>query len=112
MYLQNLLNSRNIEAFWDFADEHVYNKCDITPTEYSRFMKALRAAMWESVPHPVFLSCIFVIDNAKMHKVREKYVLVWEFSRPNIEWADKADFVELLYIDEEEQEHQKDIDGL
>ena len=58
----------------------------------------------------VFLTCIIATDNAKMHKVQEKYVLLREFARPNNDWADKADFIEFLYSDEEE--HQKEIDML
>lgn len=54
-----------------------------------------------------FLTCIIAIDNAKMHKVQEKYVLLREFAKSNSDWADKADYIELLYSDEDE--HQKDI---
>lgn len=57
-----------------------------------------------------FLTCIIAIDNAKMHKVQEKYVLLREFARFNKDWADKADYIEFLYSDEEE--HQNDIDML
>lgn len=58
----------------------------------------------------VFLTCIIATDNAKMHKVQEKYVLLREFARLNSDWADKADYIEFLYSDEDE--HQKDIDML
>lgn len=58
----------------------------------------------------VFLTCIIASDNVKMHKVQEKYVLLREFARSNSDWADKADYIEFLYADEEE--HQKDIDML
>lgn len=58
----------------------------------------------------IFLTCIIAIDNAKMHKVQEKYVLLREFARLNSDWADKADYIEFLYSDEEE--FQKDIDML
>ena len=58
----------------------------------------------------IFLTCIIATDNAKMHKVLEKYVLLREFARPNSDWADKADYIEFLYSDEEE--HRKDIDNL
>lgn len=58
----------------------------------------------------VFLTFIIATDNAKMHKVQEKYVLLREFARPNKDWADKADYIEFLYADEEE--HKKDIDML
>ena len=58
----------------------------------------------------LFLTCIIATDNAKMHKVQEKYVLLREFAKPNREWADKADYIEFLYSDEEE--HQKDIEML
>ena len=58
----------------------------------------------------ILLTCIIAIDNANMHKVQEKYVLLREFARSNRDWADKADYIELLYSDEDE--HQKDIDNL
>ena len=58
----------------------------------------------------ILLTCIIAIDNAKMHKVQEKYVLLREFARPNSDWADKADYIEFLYSDEDE--HQKDIEML
>lgn len=58
----------------------------------------------------IFLTCIIATDNAKMHKVQEKYVLLREFARSNRDWADKADYIEFLYSDGEE--HQKDIEML
>ena len=58
----------------------------------------------------IFLTCIIATDNAKMYKVQEKYVLLREFARSNRDWADKADYIEFLYSDEEE--HQKDIEML
>ncbi len=58
----------------------------------------------------VFLTCIIATDNAKMHKVQEKYVLLREFARLNSDWADKADYIEFLYADEEE--HRKEFDDL
>lgn len=58
----------------------------------------------------VSLTCIITIDNAKMHKVQEKYVLLREFARSNSDWADKADYIEFLYTDEEE--HKKEIENL
>ena len=58
----------------------------------------------------VFLTCIIASDNAKMHNVQEKYVLLREFAKPNREWADKADYIEFLYSNEDE--HQKDIEML
>ena len=58
----------------------------------------------------VFLTCIIATDNAKMHKVQEKYVLLRELARSNRDWADKADYIEFLYSDEEE--HKKEIEDL
>lgn len=58
----------------------------------------------------IFLTCIIATDNAKMHKVQEKYVLLREFARANRDWADKADYIEFLYADEEE--HRKEIEML
>ena len=58
----------------------------------------------------VFLTCIIATDNAKMHKVQEKYVLLREFTKSNRDWADKADYIEFLYTDE--VEHREEIDML
>lgn len=58
----------------------------------------------------IFLTCIIAIDNANMHKVQEKYVLLHEFARSNSDWTEKADYIELLYSDEEE--HKKEIEDL
>ena len=58
----------------------------------------------------VFLTCIIANDNAKMHKVQEKYVLLREFARHNQEWAEKADYIEHLYSDEDG--HRKEIEDL
>lgn len=58
----------------------------------------------------VFLTCIIATDNAKMHKVQEKYVLLREFARPNNDWADKADYIEYLYSDEDG--HRTEIEDL
>lgn len=45
--LENIVTHEMVRKAYKQAhpDERVYNKCDITPTEYRRFMKALRAAL-------------------------------------------------------------------
>ena len=58
----------------------------------------------------IFLTCIIAYDNAKLRPAQEKYVLLREFARPNQEWAEKADYIEYLYSDEEE--HRKEIENL
>lgn len=58
----------------------------------------------------IFLTCIIAYDNAKLRPVLEKYVLLREFARPNQQWAEKADYIEYLYSDEEE--HKKEIEDL
>ena len=58
----------------------------------------------------VFLTSIIASDNAKMHKVKEKYVLLREFAKLNSDRDDKADYIEFLYSDEEE--HKKEIEDL
>ena len=58
----------------------------------------------------IFLTSIIAYDNAKFRPVQEKYVLLREFARPNQEWAEKADYIEYLYSDEEE--HKKEIEDL
>ena len=58
----------------------------------------------------IFLTCIIAYDNAKLRPVQEKYVLLREFARPYHQWAEKADYIEYLYSDEEE--HRKEIEDL
>ena len=56
------------------------------------------------------LTCIIAYDNARLHTVEKKYVLLREFARQDKEWADKADLIEYLYTDE--AEHQEAIQTL
>ena len=42
-----------------------------------------------------------------LYTIKEKYILLREFARPNEEWAMKADYIEFLYTDE--TEHQEEI---
>ena len=58
----------------------------------------------------ICLTCIIAHDNAKLHTIQKKYVLLREFAKPNQEWADKADYIEFLYTDE--SEHQGEIERL
>ena len=58
----------------------------------------------------ICLTCIIAHDNAKLHTIQKKYVLLREFARQNKEWADKADLIEYLYTDE--AEHQEEIQRL
>lgn len=58
----------------------------------------------------ICLTCIIAHDNAKLHTIQKKYVLLREFARPNEEWAKKADYIEFLYTDE--AEHQEEIHRL
>ena len=58
----------------------------------------------------IFLTCIIAYDNAKLRPVQEKYVLLREYARPNQYWAEKADYIEYLYSDEEG--HRKEIEDL
>lgn len=58
----------------------------------------------------LFLTCIIAYNNAKLRPVQEKYVLLREFARPNKDWAEKADYIEHLYSDEEG--HRKEIEDL
>ena len=60
--------------------------------------------------HSICLTCIIAHDNAKLHTIQKKYVLLREFARQNKEWADKADLIEYLYTDE--AEHQEEIQRL
>lgn len=54
----------------------------------------------------ICLTCIIAHDNAKLHTIQKKYVLLREFARPNEEWAKKADYIEFLYTDEAELQEE------
>ena len=54
----------------------------------------------------IFLTCIIAHDNARLNTINEKYVLLREFARPNEEWAKKADYIEFLYSDKEENKKE------
>ena len=58
----------------------------------------------------IFLTFIIGYDNAKLRPVQEKYVLLREYARSNQQWAEKADYIEYLYSDEDG--HRKEIEDL
>ncbi len=70
----------------------------------------LRAILFSVWLISICLTCIIAHDNAKLHTIQKKYVLLREFARPNQEWADKADYIEFLYTDE--WENQGEIERL
>ena len=72
--------------------------------------RTLRAILFSVWLISICLTCIIAHDNAKLHTIQKKYVLLREFARPNQEWADKADYIEFLYTDE--AEHQAEIQRL
>jgi len=72
-----------------------------------RWFRIVMFCLWLT---SIFLTCIIAHDNARLHTVEKKYVLLREFARPNKEWAEKADYIEFLYTDE--AEHQEDIQRL
>ena len=77
-------------------------------SQYVRW--TLRAILFSVWLISICLTCIIAHDNARLHTVEKKYVLLREFARPNKEWADKADLIEYLYTDE--AEHQEAIETL
>ena len=77
-------------------------------SQYVRW--TLRAILFSVWLISICLTCISAHDNAKLHTIQKKYVLLREFARPNQEWADKADYIEFLYTDE--AEHQAEIQRL
>ena len=77
-------------------------------SQYVRW--TLRAILFSVWLISICLTCIIAHDNAKLHTIQKKYVLLREFARPNEDWAKKADYIEFLYSDKEE--HKKDIDIL
>lgn len=78
------------------------------PSQYVRW--TLRVILFSVWLISICLTCIIAHDNAKLHTIQKKYVLLREFARPNQEWADKADYIEFLYTDE--SEHQGEIEKL
>ena len=58
----------------------------------------------------ISLICIIAHDNARLHTIEKKYVLLREFARQNKEWTHKADLIEYLYTDE--AEHKEAIQTL
>ena len=78
------------------------------PSQYVR--RTLRVILFSVWLISICLTCIIAHDNAKLHTIQKKYVLLREFARPNQEWADKADYIEFLYTDE--SEHQGEIEKL
>ena len=77
-------------------------------SQYVRW--TLRAILFSVWLISICLTCIIAHDNAKLHTIQKKYVLLREFARPNQEWADKADYIEFLYTDE--WENQGEIERL
>ena len=69
-----------------------------------RWFKIVMFCVWLT---SIFLTCIIAHDNARLHTIEKKYVLLREFARPNKEWAEKADYIEFIYTDE--AEHQEEI---
>ena len=78
------------------------------PSQYVRW--TLRVILFSVWFISICLTCIIAHDNAKLHTIQKKYVLLRECARPNHEWADTADYIEFLYTDE--SEHQGEIEVL
>ena len=72
-----------------------------------RWFRIVMFCLWLT---SIFLTCIIAHDNARLNTIEKKYVLLREFTRPNTEWAKKADYIEFLYTDE--AEHQEEIQRL
>ena len=77
-------------------------------SQYVRW--TLRAILFSVWLISICLTCIIAHDNAKLHTIQKKYVLLREFTRPNTEWSEKADYIEVLYTDE--AEHEEEIQTL
>ena len=72
-----------------------------------RWFKIVLFCVWLT---SIFLTCTIAYDNAKLRPVQEKYVLLREYARSNQQWAEKADYIEYLYSDEDG--HRKEIEDL
>ena len=58
----------------------------------------------------IFLTCFIAYDNAQLRETKEKYILLREFCRPDKDMSTKADYIEFLYSDKEE--NKMDIERL
>ena len=58
----------------------------------------------------IFLTCFIAYDNAQLREAKEKYILLREFCRPDKDMSTKADYIEFLYSDKEE--NKMDIERL
>ena len=58
----------------------------------------------------IFLTCFIAHDNAQFREAKEKYILLREFCRPDKDMSTKADYIEFLYSDNEE--NKMDIERL
>ena len=113
--MATVLASRWLQAAEPSAQFHIllcnaFNervKCFYSSKHVRGFFKIIVWSIWLI---SICLTCIIANDNAKLHTIQKKYVLLREFARLNQEWADKADYIEFLYTDE--AEHQKDIERL
>ncbi len=52
--------------------------------------------------------CIIANDNARLRTIEEKYVLLRDFSRLDDRTSQRDDYIEWLYLDEDEYRHEVD----
>ena len=108
--VQHPQKPRSVKELLAYLFYHLplYHIRTFTSSQYVRW--TLRAILFSVWLISICLTCIIAHDNARLHTVEKKYVLLREFARPNKEWADKADLIEYLYTDE--AEHQEAIETL
>lgn len=94
-------------GYWFYRLPYFFLRQFITSTYFKRWLVIILLCIWVI---SITFTCIIAIDNARMHTIQKKYVLLREFTRTDKEWATKADYIEFLYTDVEE--HQEDIDRL
>lgn len=94
-------------GYWFYRLPCFFLRQFITSTYFKRWFVIILLCIWVI---SICFTCIIAIDNARMHTIQKKYVLLREFTRTDKEWATKADYIEYLYIDE--KEHHEEIDRL
>ena len=102
-----LKSVKGLLGYWFYRLPCFFLRQFITSTYFKRWLVIILLCIWVI---SICFSCIISIDNARMHTIQKKYVLLREFTRTDKEWATKADYIEFLYTDEEE--HQEDINRL
>lgn len=90
-----------------FCLPYYYLRTFFASSYVRRWFKIVMFCLWQT---SIFLTCFIAYDNAQLREIKEKYILLREFCRPNQDMSTKADYIEFLYSDKDE--HRADIERL